>query len=376
MTVRRLFLIFLVLGAAVISGCAPAPERAPIVSPEVHTDRSVTFRLYAPHGQEVLVAREGAPPIAMREDGLGVWSITTKPLEPDFYGYSFVVDGASQIDPANHVINPNLLYLTSMVHVPGPASIPWELNNVPRGVVHHHFYKSRVVGDDRDFYTYTPPGYDPAAKKLYPVLYLLHGLSDEASAWTEVGRAHVILDNLIENGKAKPMVVVMPLSYGAPEILVRGPFSNNPDSTVSARNLDKFREILLTEVMPEVERSYRVSKERNDRAIAGLSMGGGESIFTGLNALDKFAWIGGFSSALLGDDLNALFPALDSRADAQLRLLWVACGTEDPYVGLTREIGSWLTSKGVHYTKVETPGTHTWMVWRRNLADFVTRLFR
>jgi enterochelin esterase-like enzyme len=373
MTTTRLRLVFFLV--AVFPGCAPQPRPAPVVSPEVHRDNSVTFRLFAPHAQQVLLAREGAPLAAMEKDAQEVWSITTAPLDPDLYGYSFVVDGVGRMDPANHVVNPNLLYPTSMVHVPGPRSAPWELNDVPHGVVHHHFYKSGIVGDDRDFFVYTPPGYDPAARKLYPVLYLLHGLSDDASAWTEVGRAHVILDNLIANGNAKPMVVVMPLGYGAPEILLRGPFSSHPDSTINARNLNTFRDTLFVEVMPSVEKTYRVSNGRYDRAIAGVSMGGGEALVAGLNALDRFAWIGGFSSALLGDDLNAVFPALNAKAAAQPRLIWVACGTADPYLDLNRKIGNWFISQGMHYTKVELPGAHTWLVWRRNLADFVPLLF-
>src|SRR5208337_3575425 len=156
-------------------------------------------------------------------------------------------------------------------------SLPWEINLVPHGVIHHHFYRSGIVGDDRDFYVYTPPAYNPEAKKLYPALYLLHGFSDDASAWTAVGRAHVILDNLIAQGKAKPMIVVMPLGYGAPEIL-SPTFHGFRDSSLVDRNMDRFRQALLTEVIPQVEKIYRVSPDRQSRAIAGLSMGGAESL--------------------------------------------------------------------------------------------------
>ena len=158
----------------------------------------------------------------MQKDDSGVWSVTTEPLEPDYYGYSFLADGVGLIDPRNPLMKPNLLGTQSMVHVPGPPSLPWEINDVPHGVVHHHFYKSGVVGDQRDYYVYTPPRYDPASKKTYPVLYLLHGFSDDASGWTAVGRANVILDNLLAQQKAKPMIVVMTLGYGAPEMLSHG----------------------------------------------------------------------------------------------------------------------------------------------------------
>jgi enterochelin esterase family protein len=262
-----------------------------------------------------------------------------------------------------------------MVHVPGPASLPWELNDVPHGVIHHHFYRSVVVGDNHDFYVYTPPGYDPCAKQLYPVLCLLHGYSDDARAWTVVGRANVILDNLIARGKAKPMIVVMPLGYGAPEMLSLG-FRAFDDNALRQRNFDNFREALLKEVIPQVEKDYRLSPDRNSWAIAGLSMGGSESLLTGLNALDRFAWIGAFSSGGLSEDFPADFPGLDSKANAQLRLLWIACGTEDFLIDMNRKVREWLTSKGIRHTDVETPGAHTWMVWRRNLATFAPLLFQ
>jgi enterochelin esterase-like enzyme len=262
-----------------------------------------------------------------------------------------------------------------MVHVPGSASLVWEVGGTARGTVHRHFYRSGVVGDDRDFYVYTPPGYDPTARRTYPVLYLLHGYSDDASAWTAVGRAHVILDNLIAQGKAKPMLVVMPLGYGAPEIVTRTPAPLR-DPQLRQRSFDKFRDALFAEVIPEVEKTYRVSKERNARAIAGLSMGGAESLYTGLNALDRFAWIGAFSSGGMGDDPEKSFPGLDAKANAQLLLLWIACGVEDRLLEANRRFLEFLTSRGVQYQWKETPGAHTWRVWRRYLAEFVPLLFQ
>jgi enterochelin esterase family protein len=252
------------------------------------------------------------------------------------------------------------------VHVPGPASLPWEVNNVPRGAIHRHFYRSGIVGDDRDFYVYTPPGYDPAAKKLYPVLYLLHGFSDDASAWTAVGRAHVITDNLIAQGKAKTMLIVMPLGYGAPEIVSRsGPPLRDP--ALRQRSYDKFRDALFTEVMPEVEKTYRVSKDRSSRAIAGLSMGGADSLYVGLNALDRFAWIGAFSSGGIAQEseFGSIFPVLDAKANTGLRLLWISCGKDDRLIDSNRKLMDWLKSKEIRHTRIETPGAHTWMVWRR-----------
>jgi enterochelin esterase family protein len=301
--------------------------------------------------------------------------VTTDPLVSDYYGYSIIADGVGMFDPSNYAIKPNFLYRASEVHVPGPPSLSWEIGNVPHGEIHHHFYKSTVVGDDRDFFVYTPPGYNPRGKQTYPVLYLLHGFSDDASAWTAVGRANVILDNLIAEGKAKPMIVVMPLGYGAPEVLL--PNSGVwRDRAITDRNFDKFREALLKEVIPRTEAAYSVIKDRNSRAIAGLSMGGSESLLTGLNTLDKFAWIGSFSSGGISEDFEKEFPALDSRAGQQLHLLWIACGTDDRLIDINRKVRGWLASKNIKHLDIETPGAHTWMVWRRNLTEFSSLLFR
>jgi len=354
-----------------LSAQAPAPR---LLSPEVRSDRTVTFRFAAPNAREVLLSLEGAERRAMQKDDHGVWTITTAPLDPDIYGYSFIADGTRMLDPQNPLMKPNLLNPSSAVHVPGPPSLSWEQTDVPHGVVHHHFYASRVAGDDRDFFVYTPPGYDATQSRTYPTLYLLHGFSDDASAWVAVGRAHVILDNLIAQGKARPMLIVMPLGYGTME-LVSPSTTGLRDPRLRRRSFEKFRDALLTEVVPFVEKSYRASKDRSARAIAGLSMGGAESLFVGLNALERFAWIGAFSSGGLDEDLNAVFPALDEKANAQLRLLWIACGTEDRLIENNRAIGRWLTSKQVRYTPIETGGGHTWMVWRRNLTAFLALLF-
>lgn len=355
----------------------PPPQRPPSLNtPEVHSDNSVTFRFLAPNAQEVKLAREGAEPLAMQKDDKGVWTVNTAPLPPDYYGYSILVDGVRSLDSYNHGLVPNLLSPGNFVHVPGPPSLPWELNDVPHGEVHHHFYRSEAANDQRDFYVYTPPGYDPSTKKTYPVLYLLHGYSDDASGWTAVGRANVILDNLIAQGKAKPMIVVMPLGYGTMEVIRVGwgGISNHPE--VREESFRKFRDALLTEVMPRVESEYRVATDRNSRAIAGLSMGGAESLRTGLNGLDKFAWIGAFSAGGMPDEFEKVFPGLDAKANQQIRLLWIACGTEDRLIAPNRNLREWLKSKGVQHTDIETPGMHTWMVWRRNLAEFAGLLFR
>ena len=361
------------LFSAILASAQQTPP-APIVSPEVQSDNRVTFRFRDPNAQKVDLQLEGRiEHVPMTKDDAGVWSVTTT-LDPDYYGYSFVADGVPLMDTHDPLIKPNLLNPQSMVHIPGP-SLPWEVSEVPHGIVHHHFFKSGVVGDQRDYYVYTPPDYNSGSKKKYPVLYLLHGYSDDASGWTAVGRANVILDNLIAQQKAKPMIVVMTLGYGAPEMLTRG-FGAFSHEELRQRNLQKYRESLLTEVMPQVDKAYHVAKDRNSRAIAGLSMGGSESLFVGLTTAERFGWIGAFSTGGLGEDLDHQFAEMKPQDVSRLNLLWIACGTDDHLIEANRHLREWLTSKAVKHTDIDTPGAHTWMVWRRNLAAFAPLLFQ
>jgi enterochelin esterase-like enzyme len=374
----QLFSVLLVIAGWVVGQekkSEPVPPLPPLVSPDIHPDGSVTFRFRAPNTRDVKLDREGAHAVEMQKDDQGIWTVSTAPLAPDYYGYSFIADSVRSLDASNPSLVPNLISPGNFVHVPGPPSLPWELNDVPHGEIHHHFYKSTVAGDDRDYYVYTPAGYDPAARKTYPVLYLLHGFSDDASGWTAVGHANVILDNLIAQGKAKPMIVVMPLGYGTMEMIRLG-WNAWSHTEVRDRNFNKFSAALLTEVMPRVEDEYRITKDRNARAIAGLSMGGSESLLTGLNNLDKFSWIGAFSSGGISDEFQKDFPALDATANQQLHLLWIACGTEDRLIMINRNLREWLKTRGAKATEIETPGMRTWMVWRRNLAEFAGLLFR
>jgi enterochelin esterase-like enzyme len=370
MTRKSLFISFTFL----LISLASFAQTPPLLSPEVHSDNRATFRFRAPNVKEMAVRLEGVPkPIPMQKDDLGVWTLTTEPLAPDYYWYIFIADSANIIDPSNHATRFNFLHPVSELHVPGPPSLPWEIANVPHGEIHHHFYRSGVVSDDRDFFVYTPPGYDPRGKQTYPVLYLLHGNSQDASAWTAIGRANVILDNLIAQGKAKPMIVVTPLGYGVLEVLA--PWAG--DLALRQRNVHRFREALLTEVIPRVEAEYLIIKDRNSRAIAGLSMGGAESLLTGLNTLNEFAWIGSFSAgAVLTEEFDKQFPALDSKVNEKLHVLWVACGTDDGLIDIHRKFHTWLAFKNIKHLDIQTPGYHTWMVWRRNLAEFASLLFR
>jgi enterochelin esterase family protein len=372
MKTRLLLLILSITLPAFAQQQKPPPK---IVSPDIQPDGRVIFRLRATNATTVLLHCEGVSATNMIKDDQGVWSLTSNPLEPDIYVYSFSVDGLHLIDPNNPFLKYNLLSSDSQVHVPGPKSLPWEINDVPRGKVDHRFYKSAVANDERDFYVYTPPGYNPAARKRYPVFYLLHGFSDDATAWTSIARANVILDNLIARRQARPMLIVMPLGYGTMDY-VRGGWDNPRREEMRAVSFEKFRDNLLTEVIPQVEKEYRASTRREDRAIAGLSMGGSESLFVGLNAMDRFAWIGAFSSGGLITNFVSQYPNVDQKANDKLRLLWIGCGQQDRLISTNKLLSTWLDSKGVNHKWVEIPGEHSFRVWRRNLAEFTPLLFQ
>jgi enterochelin esterase-like enzyme len=351
----------------------PLPRPA---GPTVHPDGSITFHFPASGAKDVLLELEGADPQPMTQGADGIWTLTTAPLQPEYYGYGFRADGISYLDPGSVLIKPNLLNVQNEIEVPGPQPMDWDTQNVPHGVVHHHFYQSQTLNRQSDYYVYTPPDYNP--KKKYPVLYLLHGYSDDASGWTAVGRANVILDNLIAQNKIKPMIVVMPLGYGTMEMIART-WSAWDDKALVGRNFTLYAQILLTEVKPQAEKIYSISKDRKDHAIAGLSMGGGESLRTGLNHLDDFAYIGAFSSAVPDNNYEQVFPNLASEVQKNkdlLKLLWVACGTDDHLITSNRAFTAWMKQQQIPVTVIETPGRHTWMVWRDNLINFTPLLFQ
>jgi len=382
----KYFSFLILIFAAGISFAQNNPSRPsfflPPVPPEVKADGKIIFHLRAPAASQVILILEGAA-MPMQKDNHGVWNITTAVMEPDIYTYNFIVDSLTIVDPSNPLIKPGYSGGgQSLVLVPATIPLSWEIQDVPHGAVTRHVYKSSIIGDQRDYYVYTPPDYDPSKKEMYPVLYLLHGIGDDARAWTQAGYANIILDNLIAQGKAKPMIMVNTLGYGdANNIVAAGAFS-------------KFTDALLREVIPEVEKKYRVSKDRSHRAIAGLSMGGAEAILGGLNHTDMFAWVGGFSSAFVmygigshpsgnsgqpgsdGGIYAQSFPALDSKVNDQLRLLWISCGESDFLLHSNKDFMQWLSEKNIRFKNVETPGAHTWMVWRRNLVAFAPLLFQ
>jgi enterochelin esterase family protein len=349
---------FLLAAALALQG-----QSAPPASPELHADRTVTFRLRAPRAAEVVLSGEwkGGGKLPMTKDEQGLWSLTVGPLEPDLYGYSFSVDGLAVPDPANAVLKPMRTPRTSVLEVPGEPPRLHEWQDVPHGTLRLHEYVSRSLGRRRPLRVYTPPGYDKDGSS-YPVLYLLHGSGDNEATWTSFGRAHFIADNLLAQGKARPMIIVMPDGHAA--------------AAGGAKNLEAFGKDLLEDVMPFVEATYRTKADREHRAIVGLSMGGGQSLSVGLCHLDRFAWVGGFSAAIANPE-SGIAPALGdpAAANAKLRLLFIACGKEDRLVEHAQKLSELLQAKELRHELKITEGNHSWPVWRRYLGDFLPLLF-
>jgi enterochelin esterase-like enzyme len=371
--------VLALLFASVLAAPAQTPVAPSLQTHQVNPDGTITFR-YVNKGAKTVAVSIDAPdtslPMTMGDDG--VWSVTTAKLAPEYYGYAFIVDGVTTLDPNNVDTRHNLVFLANNVMLPGQPPMPWELTNIPHGRVDHHVYTTHVVknlaADQNAYVVYTPPGYDARRKGGYPVLYLLHGWSDDETGWGDVGHANLILDTLIARGKAVPMIVAMPLGYGNFDFVTHGDSVWDDPAKVD-ENVALYSAALLTEVLPAVEHEYDVAQGRDNRAIIGLSMGGLESLYIGLNHTDEFAYVGGMSSAIHQRKFDEHLPALDAKK-ANLKLLWVACGTGDDLLQPNREFVAWAKAKGLNVVAVETPGRHIWPVWRDNLIEFAPLLFR
>lgn len=344
-----------------------APAFAPVRSPELAEDGRVTFRLRAPRATEVVVQGQwpnGRTPMAKGSND--VWSVTVGPVDPGVWEYGFQVDGLSMIDPGNPAIKPMREPRTSILHIPGEPARIHDFRDVPHGVVHSHTYRSKSLGRLRDLAVYTPPGYEHQAGTRFPLLVLQHGSGDNQATWTVHGKAHWILDNLIAQGRAKPMVVVMLDGHAA-----TGPGGAGPRNNTELFELD-----LLEDALPFVEGLYRVETNATRRGIVGLSMGGGQSLAVGLRHTDRFAWVGGFSAAPPAGESVAT--ALDAPAttNQRLKLLWIACGKDDFLLRRNEEFVALLTAKTVRHDWRLTEGNHSWPVWRDYLAEFLPLLFQ
>lgn len=370
-------LLFCLVASSLLAQ-APAPLPVPPKT-SVNPDGSITFRYTNAGAKSVSVETDALPkPAPLTRGDDGVWTLTTPPLTPEHYGYSFVVDRIGQRDPLNLAVRPNIVSLSSDILVPATPAAPWEATAIPHGRVDRHRFTTHIAQhlpqNQSAYVVYTPPGYDPRRKGGYPVFYLLHGWSDNETGWTAVGQADLILDRMLADGQIVPMIVVMPLGYGDFDFVTTG-FNVWQDAAKVDSNVDLYSRMVLGEVMPAVDREYNIAPGRQNHAIAGLSMGGLESLTIGLQHSDVFAWVGGFSSAVHQEKFDEHFAALDARK-ANLRLLWVACGTEDGLIKPNRDFVTWAKEKALPITPIETPGQHTWLVWRDNLLHFAPLLFR
>jgi len=380
--------------AALIAGAmyAQAPPRSgrgaietpvnALHSPEVNADRTVTLRFRAPEATAVDVVGEvtmGNGPERMIKGADGVWTANVGPLAPEIWSYNFRVQGLDIPDPSNPAIKPVPpgLPIASFVEVPGDAPAFYDARPAPHGEVRIVTYESKAMGVTRFLWIYTPPGYDKSGAR-YPVLYLLHGNGEAQDGWVVNGRANFILDNLIADGKAQPMLIVMPQGHALQAAGV-GPLVRIPGETTMYS--ERFPQDLLEDVTPLVEKNYRVVADANHRAIAGLSMGGGQALDIGLAHQDVFHYVLGYSAAISAQfmDADAVFrDALANPAgiNKKLRLLWLSCGRQDFLYEANRRFAESLKVKGVKVMVRETEGAHVWSVWRSNLNESAALLFK
>jgi enterochelin esterase-like enzyme len=380
------------------------PQIPQVVSPEVSSDRRITFRLYAPQAQAVRVNAGDIPGLGqtgvMTKEANGVWSFTTAALPPGAYRYNFNVDGLTVIDPRSPATSTSNNNVWSLALVAG--SELFDTKNVPHGAVAAVTYYSAPLSRHRRMHVYTPPGYE-ANNTRYPVFYLLHGAGDSDEAWTSVGRAAVILDNLIATKKAQPMIVVMP--QGHTNGPVAGVGAPAPALTVAAGAPDEFTQDFTGALRPYIERNYRVLNGRENRAIAGLSMGGSQTLNIAFPQLNDYAYVGVFSSGILGGGgggrgrgaAPGAAPAapatppppfgqawekqhlamLDNAAAKKgLKLVWFSTGKEDFLLETSRSTVALLKQHGFNVQYIESDGGHTWTNWRDYLSQFTPLLFR
>ncbi|MEO6003103.1 MAG: alpha/beta hydrolase-fold protein [Opitutus sp.] len=358
--------------AAKLSAQSPAARPAPIKSPVVIADRTVTFKFRAPDAKKVELSGQflkANQPLV--KDETGIWSVTVGPVEPNLYPYNFVVDGTSVADPGNQDIFPNENFKASLVDIPGDQPAIYSVQDVPHGELTYCYYTSQTLHRTRPLIVYTPPGYRAGTDK-YPVLYLVSGTTDTEETWFKVGRANFILDNLLAQKKAVPMILVLP--YG--NMMMGTP---PPTSPQAAEMYKVFNDELTTNVMPYIEANYRVLADREHRAIAGFSRGGGQSLFTAFNNLDKFAYIGSYSAYLTPEVFERYFSAASADSGAtnrQLKLLWLGVGKADFLYPQATAFIEFLKQRKLVHQSLITEGGHTWMNARHYLTDTLQLYFK
>jgi len=387
---RKLSLFAAVVSAAMLTPLpnAPAQDRAgsrppEFASPEVSAERKITFRIHAPKAEAVRLSSSDIPNtgwgVGMKKAENGMWEASIGPIAPGAYRYSFSVDGVAVIDPKNPATSEANANTWSLVNVPGSEIS--DVKNVPHGAISRVTYYSNTLKRFRRMHVYTPPGYDKGGGS-YPILYLLHGVLDCDASWSTVGRAGFILDNLIAAGKARPMVVVMPAGH-------TGPFRFGPpgDRAID-RQIIEFGEDFVNDLKPLVEKNYRVLGDRAHRAIAGLSMGGAQTLNIAFSHLDEYGYVGVFSSGIFGiaGGFGAAAPNTqweerhkaildDAEAKKGLRLVWFAIGKGDFLRRTSNSTVSMLKNHQFDVVSKETAGGHTWINWRDYLHEFAPLLF-
>jgi enterochelin esterase family protein len=399
MMFRTCFLLAIALGPTLAQG----PGGPNYKSTEVLPDNRVVFQIYAPNAKEVSVNGEFGIPIRgpLQKDANGLWSVTLGPLPPDYYTYSFTVDGVRTADPRNGMIRPGLNNVSNMFLLPGPESKFQEMQNVPHGELREVWYESKTLGMQRRMHVYTPPAYDRSSVK-YPVLYLVHGGGEDDNSWPYGGRAGYILDNLIAAGRAKPMIVVMPNGSVPVPNAVLGGGGNTPEglaarAATAVKQRDLFIDDLLTGIIPHVESTYRVLANRENRALAGFSFGGSQTMRAAITHPDHFAYIGVFSMGIMvgstagpgsvaGSASGSVadfekdaagFLADPEKTNRQLKLFWIGGGKEDTVVGNSPQLlDQTLTAHRIRHEYHETQGGHSYANWRPYLRDFAQLLFR
>jgi enterochelin esterase-like enzyme len=373
-SLQALLLFICVLSTTLYANAQTSPN-APAVfeSIEVHKDNRVTFRYYSRNAKEVKINTQLAAGMQpMTKDANGVWSVTLGPVKPDIYPYHFVVDGVQVADPRNSVIFPNEGFQNSLVEITGNTQLIHTIQPVPHGTLSYRYYTSPELGA-RPVIIYTPPGYEKDSKTKYPVLYLLHGTTDTEETWTKVGRAHIILDNLIAQGKATPMIIVMPYGRAYPKI------NKSSGSLRNWENLQEFKKDFLNNLLPFVEQNYRLKKGKDNAAIAGFSGGGGETLFLGLNNPDLFSWICGFAPGMLKEEFernNEVAFANPQLTNQRLKLFWIGVGKEDGLYPVISEYLKVLDEKKLKHETFISEGGHTWMNCKLYLARIAQKLFK
>jgi enterochelin esterase family protein len=343
--------------------------------PKIHPDRRVTFRVNAPNAQKVAVAgraadsgMNGNTPYEMNKLPDGVWEVTTGPVRPGFHYYELIVDGHKTTDPSSQTFF-GWAQHTSGLEVPDPELDFYDVKDVPHGEIRVRWYRSTTTGRDREVFIYTPPGYDKDSNTRYPVLYLQHGSGENQTSWTRQGKVNLILDNLIAAGRARPMIVVMEQGYATK--------AGAPPS--AGRGNDAFGDLVVRELVPMIDASYRTIADRHHRAIAGLSMGAGQAMRIGLANTDVFGSIASLSGGAREFDPKTSYGGVfadPKTVNSKLDLLWIGCGTEDRAYTGAKALHEALEKAQVRHVWFEGAGSHEWQVWRKHLHDFAPRLFR